>query len=112
MPLGEHLPHGVPHLTSAGVDVPVWGPNDRGVCPQSQPAQDGSTRLGHGPPRACNGVVNIVAGSLNQDGVVHRGADSDAPLGGEAAGQPQHFRAIGLHRKVPQRAGIGGGADV
>ena len=43
---------------------------------------------------------------------MHRGADLNAALGRQAAGQPQHFGAVGLHREIPQRPRVGRLADM
>src|SRR5947207_12774558 len=39
--------------------------------------------------------------------VMHRGTRLDAALGGKTAGEPQHLRAVCLHRKVAERSGVG-----
>jgi hypothetical protein len=38
---------------------------------------------------------------------VHRGANADPGLHCEAASEPQHLRAIGLHREIAQETRIG-----
>ena len=66
-------------------------------------AQHDPRRLGHRGPGGRDAVVHPIGVALDQQRVVHRGADLDAPLGGQTASQAQHLGAVGLHREVPQR---------
>ena len=64
-----------------------------------------------GSPRACTPAAPPRAPRsrrrrLDQEGVVHRRADGDPTLGGEAARQPHHLGAVRLHREVHQRARV------
>jgi LacI family transcriptional regulator len=46
--------------------------------------------------------LTVIGRPLDQQCVMNRAADVDAPLRRQATGEPQHLGAVGLHREVPQ----------
>ena len=62
------------------VGISVWPSNDFGFGANLEPPQDDPRCLGHGDPCLFDDVVYGASGSFNKYGVMHRAAESDAPL--------------------------------
>ena len=103
--LVDQLHHAVPHDGAALVHIAVGVADDFGVGAQLEAVEHDARCLPHGVLHPRHVRVQTVERRADQHRVMDRRADLDALLGREAAGQPQHFGAVGLHREI--RAGSG-----
>ena len=107
----DEEPHGrVPQLDAAiaAVDIAIGeGQGLRHVDANSRTAQDSARRIDHALLHLAGDVLDIADRPFDQQSVVNRGNDRNIAINRITARQAQHFRAIGLHRKVGDRAGSG-----
>ena len=111
-PLAQDVPNQVPKLLTTAIHIPIRPADDLAVGPQGKAAEHNHRRLLHGglavwPPRRRSGTL------ASRSGVRHAlAANPNAALRRQAARQPQHLGAVGLHWEICQGPRIGVGADV
>jgi hypothetical protein len=77
---------------------------DSGRWPHLESVEDDLGRLAHEPTSQGHVFPDAVDRGAEQYGVVDGAAHLKPGFDHEAAGEPQHFRAVGLHQKVRQRS--------
>jgi hypothetical protein len=86
--------------------------NEINIRSEHNPTQDRGASFGHCAPGDFSRFGQLNEGRLDQDGVMNGSADANAGLCSQAACETQHLSSIGLHGKIPKRAGVGPQADV
>ena len=96
----------VPHHYAALVHIAIRIADDLRLGRNIEATQYRARRLLHDLLHSFGIALYILDRTADQHRVVHWRMDLDAAFGRHGAGQPQHFRPVGLHRKVHHRVRV------
>ena len=84
----QDVPHGLPHLCPARIVVPLRVTNQCGIGPERESVKHDATGRSHLALNLEHGLIELIERRLDQQCIVHGGADTDPVFGGEAARYP------------------------